>query len=537
MTGHKLKIEADSKGVWISALSDRFKPADVIEFLHNNGIRKYDEQAVAEFVRSKSSTPKKIAARNPVEESRPIVDVYMYSDKMTVSVSVEPPFFMNPWPGKEDILNALEQKNVAFGVDEKAVEELTELRLTNKQVVVAKGRPPLNGDNARVELLIDPDKAPVVELDDAEKIDHRERSAFVNVGSGDSIAVKHPATRGENGMTVTGEEIEAVPGKDVTFPAAGGLNVSEDGLLLTAAIDGRLSRSGEKLTILPELVINGDVDFRVGNVDFKGYVKIMGAVRDGFRVLARDGLEIKHMVEGARIESSADVVVRGGIEGRNSGIIIAAGDITANFVNQAYIRSSGEVKIKNSLLHSDVGALKTVTVMGGRKSQIIGGKIQAEMGVMCNILGSDIGTKTEVSVGVSPVLGERRQELKDAIVNNMAYLETLETDISFLKRQEKAGTMSEKQRASLVGAMKSKFQIQASLKSEQDELQDIERRLELTKPKAVVKVKGICYPGVVVTIRGAIHVVRDAFKNAAFVYDEEAKDIKLRSFDDVDWPQ
>jgi uncharacterized protein (DUF342 family) len=134
------------------------------------------------------------------------------------------------------------------------------------------------------------------------------------------------------------------------------------------------------------------------------------------------------------------------------------------------------------------------------------------------------------------VLGERRQNLQNAIIKNMEHLEALEADVVFLKKQEQAGLMDEKQRIALINTMKYKFQVQAALKSEQDELQDIDRRLEHTKPIGIVKVKDTCYPGVTITIRGSIHVVRDAFKYVAFIYDAEAKEVRMKPFNEVDLP-
>ncbi|MCL2010836.1 MAG: FapA family protein [Synergistaceae bacterium] len=532
----KFKLEANPLGVWIAAVSDDFTPAAVADFLRLKGVRKYDEKAVKEFARQKNRSPQKIADRDPLEEKLSTVIVHLPEDKMTASVTLEPPFFTNPWPDKADVLEALEFEKVVFGVDESVIEKLIELKLCDERVTVANGKPAVNGNNARIELLRDPDQmpAPAADCDDAEKIDHRERSPFVYVRQGDEIAVKHPAVPGENGMTVTGVEINPLASKDAAFPIKDGFNISDDGLSLTAAINGRLLRKNNKLTILPELEIRGDVDFSVGNIDFKGSVKIFGTVRDGFQVLASNDIEIKQMVEGARIESVTDIVIGGGIQSMGKGRIIAAGNVTANFANQAYIRSNGEITLKNSVLHSDISALQTVTVMGGKKPQIIGGRIQAEAGVVCYTLGSEIGTKTEVIVGVPPILNERRKELQDAVVKYTENLEALDTSLTFLKRQEMSGVLSEKQRSSMVGAIKSKYQLQASLRSCQDELEDINKRLEMTRGQAVVKVKDVCYPGVVVTIRDSKYIVREAFKNVAFVYDKDAREVKIRPFDDVD---
>ena len=529
MTEKILKIKADSNGVWISAAADNFTQADVTGFLRSKGVRKYDGYALKEFVKKKDKhIPHKIAARCPTEETRPIVVVKLSNDYMTASDTVEPPFFTNPWPDKAEILEFLKQKGVVFGVDEETIKKLTELKLADEPVIVARGKPPINGNNALIELLIDPDQAPKVDLE-AEKIDHRVRSAFITIKQGDKIAVKHSATQGEPGMTVAGTVVGAANGKDVSFPITSGFNVSEDGLLLTAAIDGHLLRRDNKLSILPELEVRGDVDYSVGNIDFRGCVKIRGTVRDGFQVLADGDIEVMDIVEGARLESSAGIIISGGVRGMGKGKIIAAGNIIASYVDQVYMYSDGEINIRNSILHSEVAAKQTITVMGGRKAQIIGGKIQAGMAVICHTLGSEMGTKTEVTVGLSPRLVERRKELQNSITKYKQDIEALETNLRFLKKQDIAGLLSKNQRIVLANETKFKFKVQLTLKALEDELQDIEAHWELTKSKGVVKVSDICYPGVVVTVRGATYIVKEPFKHVTFFYEEG--EIRLRPFE------
>ena len=41
-----LKIEGDTKGVWLSALTDGLTLPMVINFLRAKGVRKYDEKAI-----------------------------------------------------------------------------------------------------------------------------------------------------------------------------------------------------------------------------------------------------------------------------------------------------------------------------------------------------------------------------------------------------------------------------------------------------------------------------------------------------------
>jgi uncharacterized protein (DUF342 family) len=140
-----------------------------------------------------------------------------------------------------------------------------------------------------------------------------------------------------------------------------------------------------------------------------------------------------------------------------------------------------------------------------------------------------MGTKTEVVVGILPQQAERRKELQALIAQNKENIEKLETSLSYLKKQDIAGTLDDKKRAMMVSATKSKFQLQSALQSMTEELKAIEERLELTKSKGLVRVKDICYPGVVIMIRGFSYVVKQPLKYTAFAFDDG--EVRLKPFD------
>jgi uncharacterized protein (DUF342 family) len=526
--GEVLQLEANEEGVWIAALSDNFNLPKAIGFLKSRGVRKYDQKLVEAFVRQKSRTFQKIALRDGAEEKPARVVVHVADDAMSASATMEPPFFTYPWPSPEDIKESLANQGVVFGLDENVIEKLAKLKIVDEAVVVAQGTPVQNGENGRIEFLVDPDRP--VEFDlEAERVDYKEVSAFVNVREGQEIAVIHPPTAGESGISVLGKEVKPIPGKDIVFPVASGLNVSEDGLHLSAALDGRLLRKNDRLSVLPELEISGDVDFGTGNIDFPGCVKIKGVIREGFKVVSVGDVEVRGMVEGAYVESAGSIFVAGGVRAMGKGRLISLGDITASFVDQAYMRAQGTITIKNSLLHSDVGANQSVTVMGGRKSQIAGGRILAGIEVVCQILGSEMGTKTEVVVGISAECAERRQKLQALIPQYKENIAKIDNDLTFLKNLEAKKALTQKGQEQKIFTMKAKFRMQATLASMTNELKELEESLELTKAKGIVRVRDVCYPGVSITIRGVVYKVKEAFKFASFVFD--GGEIRLRKFD------
>ena len=525
-----LRIEADDKGVWIAALTDDFTQPVLLEFLRLNGVSKYDKGAVENFLRAKSRDLVKIAQRSEKDESDAVISVKLSKDTMTATLTITPPFFTKPWPAESQLMDALKAKGILFGIDEGAVKTISELRVCCEDLVIAKGRPSQNGADARIELLVDPDKAPVVDEDSMESIDHRSRSAFVNVLKGQEIAIKHPATLGENGISVVGTSLPSKPGKDVSFSFGEGLKLSEGNeLLLVAAVDGCLLKTKGKLTVMSELVVSSDVDFGVGNINFTGVVKIKGAVKEGFRVVSAGNIDIRETVEGAHVESGGQVIIHGGVRGMNKADIIAEGNVTIGFADQVKIRSGESIYIKDALLHSFVSARDSVVVMGGQKSQIAGGKIEAGIDVTCQILGSEMGTKTDVMVGFSPELLERRKILREQVAQNSLNLQKLDANLVFLKKLESVGQLDTQKRNIMMAATKTKFQLQGSLISMENELNEIQQRLDLNRASAAVRARDICYPGVNISIRGVLYVVQENLKYVSFVCEDDA--ISLKPFD------
>ena len=522
-----LKLEANDQGVWISALKDEISQNDLLAFLRKNGVRKYDVKLLDEFLRTKSRSPFRIAPRDPLQEKDAQIVVRLPKDNMSAAVVIEAPFFTKPWPTEKDVREALTQKGVVFGIHDTAVTALIRDRISDEAQVVAEGAFPREGQNAKIELKVDPDKPP--EVDENERVDHWNRSTLINVLAGQEIAVKHPAVPGMDGTTVIGTAVKAPVVKDVAFPAGAGLAPAEgNALSLVAVADGQLVWKDRKLVVVPELEIKGDVDFGVGSIDFTGAVRIKGAVREGFHVVSVGDIEIKEMVEGAHVESRGNVVIQGGIRGMSKGLVRADGNVTLGFADQATIFCEN-LTVKNALLHSHATVQGSVIVSGGGKGQIAGGRIEAGAEVSCQILGSEMGTRTEVVVGTPPDLLERRRTLQAEITQNGDNLAKLEANLVFLKKLEGAGQLDDAKRAMMVSATKMKFQLQASLTALKEELKTLEERLDATRGKGIVRAREVCYPGVVISLRGVSYAVREICKFSSFVVENGT--VVLKPFD------
>ena len=525
----KFYLEAKPDGIYLSCYTKDFKENDLYAFLKEWGIARYDFKAVRKFVKDGETC--KICLRSESLEKNARIKITLDAPKMNAYVEIEPPFFTKPWPTVDEVKSSLDAHGVKIGISDDAIQSLLARKLGNEAVVVATGIPPVEGKDAVIELIKDPDKP--FDVRDDEKIDFWSRSTIVTVHPGQEIAIKHPLVNGKNGVDVTGGVAKAQSVRNVDFSFGEGLKRDEmNPLLLIATAEGQLKNERGRLVVLPELDIHRDIDFAVGSIDFTGAVKITGAVRDGFHVAAQGNIMINGPVEGADIDSQGVIVIQGGVRGMGRGSVRANGDISLSFGDQATIRSGGSILVKNAILHSHLYAQTAVIALdSGKHSQIAGGRIEAGLEVACHILGSEMGTKTEVVVGLPPEQLEKRKIFTTEIKRCDENLERIEPNMKILKSLEAAGKLDDKKRAMMMDLTKMKFQLQAARAGMQKELDALEEQIALVKDKGIVRVKDICYPGSVITVRGLTYIVHEVCKYTAFIANDEKRAIDLVPYD------
>ena len=525
----KFSLEARPDGIYLSCYTKDFKENDLYAFLKEWGIVRYDFKAVRKFVKDGETC--KICLRSESLEKNARIKITLDAQKMNAYVEIEPPFFTKPWPTLDEVKRSLDAHGVKVGISDDAIQSLLARKLANEAVVVATGIPPIEGKDAVIELIKDPDKP--FDVRDDEKIDFWSRSTIVTVHPGQEIAVKHPLVNGKNGVDVTGGVAKAQSVRNAEFSFGEGLKRDETNpLVLVATAEGQLKNERGRLVVLPELDIHRDIDFAIGSIDFTGAVKITGAVRDGFHVAAQGNITINGPVEGADIDSQGVIVIQGGVRGMGRGTVRANGDISLSFGDQATIRSGGSILVKNAILHSHLYAQTAVIALNsGKHSQIAGGRIEAGLEVACHILGSEMGTKTEVVVGLPPEQLEKRKIFTTEIKRCDENLERIEPNMKILKNLEAAGKLDDKKRAMMMDLTKMKFQLQAARAGMQKELDALEEQIALVKDKGIVRVKDICYPGAVITVRGLTYIVHEVCKYTAFIANDEKRAIDLVPYD------
>jgi uncharacterized protein (DUF342 family) len=525
------ELNLTEEGVFLTVAPDSSSSiADVVSVLKEKGVTDYDGESVKRALQEKRGAPVKISVSEfkSVKEARDAdFRMRISEDALTCEMWYIPEEGDAPRPTMEKVKGIMNGRNVIYGHDEDAINGMLNVPIHRKWVVTAKGEPPKNGKDAQINYKVDLNILKPRAVGD--KVDMKELGTVINVIQGQEIAEKIPVLQGVDGMTLMGKRISAYMGKDKNLPAGKGTFVSEDKLHLYAEYDGNLYIKEGKLLVNPVFEVKGDVDYGVGNIDFIGPVNVLGSVREGFEVSSGGDMVIDGVVEGAALTSKGSLTIRIGIRGTGKAKLTAKGDVNAGYIDQAFVRSGANVNVAEAIWHSDIGARGTITAMGSKKGQIVGGHIQAGSEVVCEVLGSEMGTRTEVTVGELPEYIEERKRGEENVRQFEDQLEKIDANIKFLKGLQDKGLLTPDKQEVLAKITKAKFQIKAQYDSTKRRLAELDRDKDKTRTEGCVRVKNVCYSGVTVNIRNIRYLVRENLKFVRFVYDDG--EIKVRSFD------
>lgn len=269
--------------------------------------------------------------------------------------------------------------------------------LSQENILLARGREPVHGQDGWFELHITTGKEPTqLSEDDSGRVDFKSIQTFTNVEPGQQVGTIYPPTPGEDGRDITGECIPPIPGKPSRIVVGSGAELSEDGGQITACRQGRAVFTNNVISIEEEFLVQGDVDFTIGHINFNGFVNITGDVLDDFNITATKGINVSGSIGASQINSDGPVTA-GSVAGLNKGKIICKGSFAARYLNQARIECWGNIQIENEVRNSILKATGRIDVP---KGLITGGEIVALEGIEAKNLGGRASGGTELTSGI-----------------------------------------------------------------------------------------------------------------------------------------
>lgn len=329
------------------------------------------------------------------------------------------------------ILEALEMAGVCYGIDPVKLEgELP----VQKRFQVASGLVPVQGEDAQLKYFQFSEKRPELRSDGG--VDYFDIHLIDPVNVGDWLGEKIPATRGTDGLTVTREIIAAKPGRDFALKydkaTVKKLTMADDREILKAGITGAVAVKNQEITVDNHLVINGNVDYSTGNIEFDGFVTVRGVVEDCFRVVATNDIAILGDMGVGAVElihsKTGSVFIKGGINGKGQARIVAASNIYLKYLSEAEIICEGALQIGGYAYDAKIKASRVEMLRAN--SKIVGGSLIAKHQVISGTIGNQYERETDIRV-----LGFDREQLQQELNNIGEYFKDVLDRGNKTKRQ------------------------------------------------------------------------------------------------------
>ncbi len=291
------------------------------------------------------------------------------------------------------------QNGIVQAIDYPAVYEFcaeVDLGRCPEPTIVARGVPAQKGPDGWFELYVKTSGREIdLNVDDEGKIDFKNLNAYSEILAGQKLGVVHLPKPGQTGMSVQGVALPADPGEPCELTAGEGVELKFNDRAAFATKAGRAVYDKNRLSVVDSILVRGNVDLTIGNINFNGSVEIKGDVPDDFDVKASQDLVVGGTVGACHIESGGSMTLAS-MAGKEIGEIVCKGDLHVGYLNQVTVHCFGDVIVKNEIRNSLVKATGRVIVERGA---IIGGETIAYRGIEASILGAVSGLRTVLVAG------------------------------------------------------------------------------------------------------------------------------------------
>lgn len=495
---------------------------EVLEEIKRNDTISYDEDLISKYIKNGTNGEYCVVGQyKHVPAGDVLIAVDTTKDEMKASIIVSPPSMSGSEASAEAIKRSLAQQGVieqCYLLDK--INEFVDSPVYNIPFEVAAAVLPVDGRDAYISYNFETDpKKLKAKISDTGNINYKELNQIQNVIADQPLAVKMPAERGRGGKTIFGRYLEAKNGKDIQISLGANVKLDRDGVTIKAQIDGEVMLVNGKITVEPIKYLDA-VNVKTGDIKFVGTVIIKGGVEEGYKVEATN-IEVNGIVDKSRLEATGNIIVRQGIYGKGEGYVKAGKSLWAKFINDTTVEVEENVIVTDSIVNSNVTAMKNILVKG-KKAQIMGGHLLATEEICAKNIGSPGGgTETILEVGIDPRAKKRLETLQKQQSDSTREYEKYELDVQNLEQQKKLRKkLSQEKEEKLKSYKDTLSHISNDLEEMSNEIEKIQLHLRELKVAGKVKVEGTVYSGVKIYIRDVLDEVKMDTKSVTFYYEK-----------------
>ncbi|MBC2581610.1 DUF342 domain-containing protein [Clostridium sp. DJ247] len=241
--------------------------------------------------------------------------IYKLKDKEeSNSVVLEPEIVSKIEPPKyniEEIKRELTNNNIVYGIIEENFKKCVEN--SSEKILIAKGKPVVNGEDDTIEIKFktDDELSKLIE-DSVGNIDFKSIGSIEPIHKGETIAIRHIGTDGQDGCDITGKAKKHKLGKRLKLKIGEGCTIHNENIIL-ASIDGKPCVKSNTFYVYQIHEVRSDVDIKTGNIKFIGDIIVHGSIREGMEIECGNFLTVEKDVERANIKAKGDINVKGNV--------------------------------------------------------------------------------------------------------------------------------------------------------------------------------------------------------------------------------
>lgn len=449
-----------------------------------------------------------------VEPKDAFAEIAVAEDKMSASILVNSPVGGGRDITLQELRDMLDQMGIEYGIDEDKLKDIVENELYNQVFQFAEGTPAIDGTNGKIKDYFPRHKEVKFASKENDSIDFKSTNYIHNVKAGELVCELTPPEPPQDGVDIFGNTVYGKPGIMPPIPQGKNVVYNEEKDKLLTGCEGNLSFRSGRFHVEKILNIGGNVDNSVGNIDFTGSVSIKGDVLEGFTVKAKGDITVMGIVEGATLISGGSITLYKGMRGMKSGVLEAAGDITAKFLEDSKIYARGDIQAEY-IINSEVSCGNNLTLTG-RRAAFIGGVCSVYNVMNVKTVGAMSQITTLVTLGVTPQLLGEVEKLKQDIADITAQLDECKKNITYLNTRQKAGTISPSQTEKL-NELKIWLPINTmKQKKMKDQMQKLTLQLKEVKKSRLIARE--VYGGTIISIGDSRLVISRKEENCSYYY-------------------
>jgi uncharacterized protein (DUF342 family) len=512
--GKNYDLEVKSDGIYLKLVQPDDPPkvtrAEVAALIEEYGVADVDYVSLSAALKSDEKIQEvKISSNKVIFQVNESAAIEVSEDRMEAYIVFSQPVNKGRLLTKDEIFSLLRDHNITPSAS--MVEQAMDTKRYGRKILIAQGSEPTAGTDGFLQFHFDRSNLkPKPKIMEDGTVNFKQLGTFRMCNRGDVLVTSVPAREGQDGKDVYGNAVPAPKARPAAnIPRGKGTVLSPDGLHLLADVSGQLLLLDGKINISPHMTLE-KVDNSTGDIDFNGQVTIRGNVSSGFTVRAAGNIEVFGVCEAAKLVSeNGSIVLGNGVQGSDKGVLEAAQDITAKFIESCKVSAGGNITA-DSIRTSHIKCDGSV-IVAGKNGALVGGTCVAGDKVVARTIGSPMGTSTEIEVGGNPKEVTKQKDLTSELDKLKVDYDKCEKAVETLTKLKEKNQLPDDKKAMLVKMINMKMVYRDKMTKMQEEIDKITRTMAVST--GTVSASNLIRPGVKITIGNAQLIVRDELSN------------------------